>query len=267
MRSPITLSFTHCLIHSLAHTLTVSFTHCLIQSRTHAPTPSLPLLHTRAQVWNYKLRRCLFTLLGHLDYIRTVAFHSEYPWIVSASDDQTIRTWNWQVCGCGCVCVGRGGGLWLCWCVWGVGWGRGRSRLCWWVWVWVCGWVWVGGGGALELAGETRPALCCQLSAPSPQLSSVGVRERGVSLCGWLHAPSRVVCLHQQLLYLIIRQHLSPLSAHPVPPLIVRAPCCPFPPCRCPACFRPACCCCCRTMSHPPALPPLSCSRAPASVC
>jgi hypothetical protein len=24
------------------------------------------------QVWNYKLRRCLFTLLGHLDYIRTV---------------------------------------------------------------------------------------------------------------------------------------------------------------------------------------------------
>ena len=28
-----------------------------------------------AQVWNYKLRRCLFTLLGHLDYIRTTFFH------------------------------------------------------------------------------------------------------------------------------------------------------------------------------------------------
>jgi len=27
------------------------------------------------QVWNYKLRRCLFTLLGHLDYIRTTFFH------------------------------------------------------------------------------------------------------------------------------------------------------------------------------------------------
>lgn len=27
------------------------------------------------QVWNYKLRRCLFTLLGHLDYIRTTEFH------------------------------------------------------------------------------------------------------------------------------------------------------------------------------------------------
>lgn len=27
------------------------------------------------KVWNYKLRRCLFTLLGHLDYIRTTVFH------------------------------------------------------------------------------------------------------------------------------------------------------------------------------------------------
>ena len=40
------------------------------------------------QVWNYKQRRCIFTLLGHLDYIRTTVFHHEYPWILSASDDQ-----------------------------------------------------------------------------------------------------------------------------------------------------------------------------------
>lgn len=59
------------------------------------------------QVWNYKLRRCLFTLLGHLDYIRTVQFHSEYPWIVSASDDQTIRTWNWQSRTCISVLTGH----------------------------------------------------------------------------------------------------------------------------------------------------------------
>jgi coatomer protein complex subunit alpha (xenin) len=45
----------------------------------------------KIKVWNYKQRRCLFTLLGHLDYIRTVQFHHEYPWILSASDDQTIR--------------------------------------------------------------------------------------------------------------------------------------------------------------------------------
>ena len=50
----------------------------------------------KIKVWNYKLRRCMFTLLGHLDYIRTVQFHHEHPWIISASDDQTIRLWNWQ---------------------------------------------------------------------------------------------------------------------------------------------------------------------------
>lgn len=31
----------------------------------------------KIKVWNYKLRRCLFTLTGHLDYIRTVEFHLE----------------------------------------------------------------------------------------------------------------------------------------------------------------------------------------------
>lgn len=50
----------------------------------------------KIKVWNYKQRKCLFTLGDHLDYIRTVQFHHEYPWIVSASDDQTIRIWNWQ---------------------------------------------------------------------------------------------------------------------------------------------------------------------------
>lgn len=61
----------------------------------------------RSQVWNYKQRRCIFTLLGHLDYIRTTMFHHEYPWILSASDDQTIRIWNWQSRTCICVLTGH----------------------------------------------------------------------------------------------------------------------------------------------------------------
>ena len=59
------------------------FPHVLHSLLAFPCTP--PLL---AQVWNYKLKRCLFTLQGHLDYIRTVQFHHEYPWIVSGSDDQ-----------------------------------------------------------------------------------------------------------------------------------------------------------------------------------
>jgi len=42
-----------------------------------------------------------------LDYIRTVNFHIEYPWLVSASDDQTIRIWNWQSRSCVSVLTGH----------------------------------------------------------------------------------------------------------------------------------------------------------------
>ena len=34
----------------------------------------------KVKVWNYQNRRCLYTLHGHLDYIRTVYFHpNQYP--------------------------------------------------------------------------------------------------------------------------------------------------------------------------------------------
>jgi len=61
----------------------------------------------KIKVWNYKLRRCIFTLLGHLDYIRTVEFHDEQPWIISASDDQTIRIWDWRARSCIAVLTGH----------------------------------------------------------------------------------------------------------------------------------------------------------------
>lgn len=56
---------------------------------------------------SYKTRRCLFTLHGHLDYVRSVYFHHEHPWILSASDDQTIRIWNWQSRQCIAILTGH----------------------------------------------------------------------------------------------------------------------------------------------------------------
>ncbi|KAJ3305877.1 hypothetical protein HDU76_004940 [Blyttiomyces sp. JEL0837] len=61
----------------------------------------------KIKVWNWKLRRCLFTLNGHLDYVRTVFFHHEHPWIISCSDDQTIRIWNWQSRNCIAILTGH----------------------------------------------------------------------------------------------------------------------------------------------------------------
>ncbi|XP_062572484.1 coatomer subunit alpha-like, partial [Saccostrea cucullata] len=49
----------------------------------------------------------VFILLGHQDYIRTTYFHHEYPWILSSSDDQTIRVWNWQSRNCVSVLAGH----------------------------------------------------------------------------------------------------------------------------------------------------------------
>lgn len=42
-----------------------------------------------------------------MDYIRSVSFHHEAPWIVSASDDQTVRIWNWQSRQCVAVLSGH----------------------------------------------------------------------------------------------------------------------------------------------------------------
>jgi coatomer subunit alpha len=78
-----------------------------ISSMHSSSSPHYHIALAQVKVWDYKLRRCLFTLLGHLDYIRTVQFHNEYPWIVSASDDQTIRIWNWQSRTCISVLTGH----------------------------------------------------------------------------------------------------------------------------------------------------------------
>jgi len=54
------------------------------RARARARPPTTP---PAARLRRSRPPRCR----GHLDYIRTVQFHSESPWIVSASDDQVRR--------------------------------------------------------------------------------------------------------------------------------------------------------------------------------
>lgn len=56
------------------------------------------------KIWNYQLKRCLYSLNGHCDIITHVSFRSQTKydnqvWIYSSSDDKTIRMWNLQQLG------------------------------------------------------------------------------------------------------------------------------------------------------------------------
>ncbi|CAA7028305.1 unnamed protein product [Microthlaspi erraticum] len=67
----------------------------------NTPSQAPPEVATNArtkQVRKHKKKpvSSLFTLTGHGACIRTVQFHHENPWIVSASDDKSIRIWNWR---------------------------------------------------------------------------------------------------------------------------------------------------------------------------
>lgn len=48
------------------------------------------------KLWDLETRRHIVTLSAHTDYIRYLDFHRGHrPWLASASDDGTVRIWNW----------------------------------------------------------------------------------------------------------------------------------------------------------------------------
>lgn len=46
------------------------------------------------RIWNFETQEKIFDLQGHHDRINAVAFSPDGSWLVSASDDCTIRVWN-----------------------------------------------------------------------------------------------------------------------------------------------------------------------------
>ena len=46
------------------------------------------------QLWDVGSGVCLFTLHGHDNWVRGVIFHPAGKYILSASDDKTIRIWD-----------------------------------------------------------------------------------------------------------------------------------------------------------------------------
>jgi coatomer subunit beta' len=48
------------------------------------------------RVYNYNTMEKLRTFEAHTDYIRCLAVHPSSPYLISASDDMTIKLWDWD---------------------------------------------------------------------------------------------------------------------------------------------------------------------------
>jgi platelet-activating factor acetylhydrolase IB subunit alpha len=45
-------------------------------------------------MWDVASRSCLFTMIGHDNWVRGLVFHPGGKYVISASDDKTLRIWD-----------------------------------------------------------------------------------------------------------------------------------------------------------------------------
>ena len=50
----------------------------------------------KIRVFNYNTLDKVHTFEAHTDYIRCLAVHPSQPYLLSCSDDMTIRMWDWE---------------------------------------------------------------------------------------------------------------------------------------------------------------------------
>jgi len=50
----------------------------------------------RLRIYNYNTMEKVKDMEAHADYIRFVEIHPTLPYILSSSDDMSIKLWNWE---------------------------------------------------------------------------------------------------------------------------------------------------------------------------
>jgi coatomer subunit beta' len=48
------------------------------------------------QVYSYTTSEKIKTISAHEDYIRSLIVHPQLPYVLSCSDDMTIKVWDWE---------------------------------------------------------------------------------------------------------------------------------------------------------------------------
>ena len=48
------------------------------------------------RVYNYNTMEKVKTFEAHSDYIRGLAVHPTLPYVISASDDMSVKMWDWE---------------------------------------------------------------------------------------------------------------------------------------------------------------------------
>lgn len=51
---------------------------------------------SQIRVYNYNTSEKITTFEAHPDYIRAIAVHPTQPFVLTASDDMTIKLWDWE---------------------------------------------------------------------------------------------------------------------------------------------------------------------------
>ena len=60
------------------------------------PCLTAPQDDMNIRVFNYNTLKKEHQFEAHTDYIRSIAVHPSQPYIISSSDDMTIKLWDWE---------------------------------------------------------------------------------------------------------------------------------------------------------------------------
>ena len=68
-----------------------------LEKRTENEQGAYPFFFfVQVRVYNYNTMERVYDFEAHSDYLRSIAVHPTLPYIITSSDDMTIKLWDWE---------------------------------------------------------------------------------------------------------------------------------------------------------------------------